>query len=177
MLEKLKINKEKMSESFIFYWKNKKELSVNCFKDDDISNILSSLDAENIQQQAKLLRTFQDPSNMSNLLKCMEKYEGKMEKLFSDLNNGYSSGSSSSGSSGPSENNFNLNQEFRFKKKFLDENKNEKIIYSQPIIIKQENIKYCGSYYNYINKLEFELEELFDPLTSKKKIIIKYSKF
>jgi len=177
MLEKLKIDKEKMSKLFTFYWKNKKELSVNCFKDDDFSNILSILDKEKIQQQTKLLSSFQDPSNINNLLEYMNKYKGDMKKFFSALSKGYSSDSGSFSGLGFSlANNLNLNQEFRFKKKILDDNKNEKIIYSQPIIIKQENIKYYGSYYSYINKLEFELEELLDPLTSEKQMVIKYSK-
>ncbi len=172
-LEKLKIDKNKMKDLFSYYWSHKTKFSLNFFKDDDISNILSNLDPENTELQSKLLCAFKNSTDLEKFTKYLDKYKGKMGKLFSALSNGYSSGSGSSYYSGPTENNLNLNQEFRFKKKILDENKNEKIIYSKPLIIKQENIKYYGSYYNYINKLEFELEELFDPLTSKKEMKIK----
>lgn len=174
-LEKLKIDKNRMKELFLFYWSHKTKFSLNFFKDDDISNILSNLDPENTELQSKLLYAFKNSTDLEKFAKYLDKYNGKMSQMFSALNNGYSSGSGSGSSylSGPKENNLNLKQEFRFKKKILDENKNEKIIYSKPLIIEQFNIKYYGSYYNYINKLEFELEELFDPLTSKKEMKIK----
>ena len=177
-LEKLKIDKNRMKELFLFYWSHKTKFSLNFFKDDDISNILSNLDPENTELQSKLLYAFKNSTDLEKFAKYLDKYNGKMSQMFSALNNGYSSGSGSGSSylSGSKENNLNLKQEFRFKKKILDENKNEKIIYSKPLIIEQDNIKYYGSYYNYINKLEFELEELFDPLTSKKEMKIKYLK-
>ena len=174
-LDKLKIDKSKMPELFGYYWNHKTKLSINCFKNDDINNILSNLDPENTELQSKLLNAFKNSSDLEKIDKYLDKYKGNMSQLFSALSNGYSSGSGSGSSyySGPTENKLNLKQEFRFKKKIVDENKNEKIIYSQPLIIKQENIKYYGSYYNYSNKLEFEVEELFDPLTSQKEMKIK----
>ena len=72
--------------------------------------------------------------------------------------------------------NLNLKQKFHFKFKIIDENKKERISYSEPIIIEPEKISFNFDNYEYDNNIEFIIEQKSDNSCSKDNYKISFNK-
>ena len=138
-LKKIKCSKKQMEELFPYYWKNKSRISISCLNEDDADYLMSLIDINNIKKQINYLKSFS--SSKQKILYIIH------DPNFNRLSGGFE---------GPVVT-LKLNQKFKFKFKYIDENQKETYIYSEPFTLPEEHKSNNKYDFNYNNNIEFEL--------------------
>ena len=138
-LKKIKCSKKQMEELFPYYWKNKSRISISCLNEDDADYLMSLIDINNIKEQIDYLKSFS--SSKQKILYIIH------DPNFNRLSGGFE---------GPVVT-LKLNQKFKFKFKYIDENQKETYIYSEPFTLPEEHKSNNKYDFNYNNNIEFEL--------------------
>ena len=142
-------------------------MSYHCLDKETTNDLISCLLNGNIKNTLSLMKSLKDLNSVEALLQCLDKCDGNPKTLLNVFFGNIKK---------ITQINLNLNQKFHFKFKIIDENKKEKITYSEPIIIEPEEISLFSINSEYDNNIEFIIEQKNDYSCSKDNYKISYNK-
>ena len=166
-MKKINCTKEKLKELFPYYWKNKSRISISCLDENSADKLMSLIKFNRVDKQLKILEAFSKPDAVEKLSEYLELCDGDPYSLLNRF--------SRSDIFFPTDIILNIAQHFKFKMKFIDENKKETII-EKPLNLPLESLNFPNNYADYKNNIEFEIKQIIKPDSKEKEIEIKYSK-
>ena len=166
-MKKINCSQEKLKELFPYYWKNKSRISISCLDENSADKLMSLIKFNRVDKQLKILEAFSKPDAAEKLSEYLELCGGDPYSLLNRFNNFYIFG--------PTNINLIIAQHFKFKMKFIDENKKETII-EKPLNLPLESLNFPNNYADFKNNIEFEIKQIIKPDSKEKEIEIKYSK-